>query len=150
MFWDLCRSAEKERERRIAQAHSNNNNSHVLHNLNASHSMRAQPKEKESGRKRKKEKKKETQALLEELDASRVLRFADSRHEPPAVLLNAIFVFVFQLEQERLKWRIDELNQMLIEEKHNNRKDKLAVAKLQQEVARQKSERNIVSIVFMW
>ena len=59
--------------------------------------------------------------------------------------MNAIFVFVFQLEQERLKWRIDELNQMLIEEKHNNRKDKLAVAKLQQEVSRHKSERAIVS-----
>ena len=34
---------------------------------------------------------------------------------------------------------------MLLEEKHANRKDKLAVAKLQQEVSRQKSERSIVS-----
>ena len=49
------------------------------------------------------------------------------------------------MEQQRLEWRIDELNRMLIDEKHNNRKDKLAVAKLQQEVSRHKSERAIVS-----
>ena len=40
---------------------------------------------------------------------------------------------------------MDELNRMLLQEKHQNRKDKLAVAKLQQEIARQKSDRSQVS-----
>ena len=55
-----------------------------------------------------------------------------------------------QLSQERLERRVDELNRMLLSEQHRNRKDKLAVAKLQQEVARQKSERSLVCSVVLF
>ncbi len=57
-------------------------------------------------------------------------------------------IHVFQLSQERLELRMEELNRQLLEENHHSRRDKrLNLARLQQEVARQKSERQLVSAV---
>ncbi|KAK2148871.1 hypothetical protein LSH36_478g02020 [Paralvinella palmiformis] len=53
---------------------------------------------------------------------------------------------LMQLSQERLERRIDELNKQLLVEKHSSRRDKLTLARLQQEMSRQKSERQLVRV----
>jgi len=52
---------------------------------------------------------------------------------------------LFQFSQERLEKRVKELNRQLLEEKQNNRRDKLTVVRLQREIARQKSDGPLVS-----